>query len=202
MYIKCPHQVRQLGLFPWGKVGCSWSQILTPIIVPRLCGAIHQSPPPSCAIMVWTGILFTMLTKIFAVSLPRFHSRIKHICYPLQPISGCSMLSDIPTSWPSLLRNNTGLCYITPACTTSNWYLGITTKHRRYARYDTSIETSLQDIMVIYYELFCLTYITSINITVFSVNSTHKNLQITPLCWQGQTNSQLISSRQLVLPPH
>jgi hypothetical protein len=57
---------------------------------------------------------------------------------------------------------------------------------RHYARYGTSLEKSLEDIMVIYYKLFCLTYINSNNINVFSVDSTHKNIQITPLCWQGQ----------------
>jgi len=39
--------------------------------------------------------------------------------------------------------------------------------HRKYARYGTSLKKSLENITVIYYKLFCITYITSININVF-----------------------------------
>jgi len=52
------------------------------------------------------------------------------------------------------LKKTTGLCYITLTCITSNRSLEITTKHRKYARYGTSLEKSLDDITVIYYELF------------------------------------------------
>jgi len=39
--------------------------------------------------------------------------------------------------------------------------------HRKHARYGTSLKKSLENITVIYYKLFCLTYIISININVF-----------------------------------
>jgi len=171
IYIKCPHHVRHLGFFPWGKVAWTWSQPLSPIILPRLCGVIHQSPPMYHHGVDWHTFLPCNLKYLLLAcqdSTPGFSTS----AFPCSQTQW-SMFWDFPTSWKSLLKNNTGLCYITFACTTSNWSLEITTKHRKYARYGTGLETWLKDFMVFYYELFCLTYMTSINVTVFSVNSTH-----------------------------
>jgi len=119
IYIKCPHQVRHLGFFPWGKVAWSWSQPLTPIIVPSLCAAIHQPPPPICHHCVdWHTFLpcnprYLLLacqesTPRFSTaafpssqtqSAPCFRTFLHHEKASLKTIQGC-VTSHLPAAHP------------------------------------------------------------------------------------------------------